>query len=414
MTFTKCHIEYIKGDITMRKRVGVMLACVVLCALCACSNKESQKKGEDNTQDDKLEENVQADVEVNTSEEVVLVEDFNIETIQGRIDEYRSYYTFDAFFVDGILYEYDEANTDENMYTCWNIGEYKSIISYNENVCVVENLDSTVTAYVALSKNNHVCETQKIVLPITADQFILCEAESEENWISLTYSKEGQFYYWVTQLTGEVLGSGNITSIMDQEDAAFGVTKLINTTACTERDHEFLFALNAENELRTFEVRVTAINDTYYIDCYLNDENFGELQDVDKWVELSLSCNLIASKSGDDDNLHFYEGNLIDEDLEFVCKIQLPEGQKTGNIAQSYRGFDWNLIEFDNGDYYKLYYNNVFSSSRDENVLPIWYKMEGLSNLATDYKQICTYRIGIGMLTEDGYFYRLANDQREN
>lgn len=385
----------------MKRILSLLLMLIILLGLCACGNRndpDATAPGEPVENHD-----ISNAIKVSQNEELQLLEYYNIGDLQGKIKNTYKHYTYYAFEVDGNLYEYDSA-TDvgvKDEYIIYDISKYNSVISYNENVIVVDDEDGNLIALATSKKDKkkHTVTISPIKLKdIKTHELWQCKADEKENWISVVYKKDNQIMYSVQKFNGDVIQAGNINDIMDEEDQEF---RLCDYLVANSGE---LFALNEKRELRTFEFRVWKDdNKKYNINCYLIEYNFDQFNNWTRFVKLDHSFQWAVIHSDNDALVKFYirTGKWPDQKMELVDTIQMPESYKAQDIAETYEVLNATIVVFADGEYYKL--DHSFNN-QGFNRAPYWEKLSGLTKVAKD-KEVATYGPWITIAESDGKVY---------
>lgn len=385
----------------MKKFLCLLLVMIMVCGLCACGNNkdnpDATAPGEPVNQD------ISNKIDVNDNEELQMLEYYNIGDLQGKIKNTYKHYTYYTFEVDDKLYEYDSA-TDvgvEDEYIIYDISKYNSVISYNENVIVVDDKDGNLIALAISNKNKtkHTAKFNPIAIKnVKVENLWQCKADEKENWVSVIYKQNNDIMYFVKQFDGKTLSSGKLETIMDDEDKAFGLCDYI-VAASGE-----LFALNKERQMRTLELRVWLQDDgEYQFNCYLTNYNFDIFDNWTRWVKLDHSFQWAVVQSSDDSMVNFYirTGEWPNQKMELLDKIKLPESYTAKDIAETYEVLNASIIMFADGEYYKLKHS---FSGQGFNEEPKWEKMSGLTKAIQD-KVVGLYGPWITVLEPSGTLY---------
>ena len=395
----------------MKKILCIILSLIFVLSLCACGNTKDNKEPDTNPPVNSEQTNEDAPMypEDFQNKELTLIEDSNIETLQGKIDAYYQSHTYRLLKVGNSLYEYNGADdlTQEDSYCLYDISDYNSVVYYKANgmskdsTIVVDDKDGKLTAIIAIKRDakTHTVKINKISLDdIKAEEIVECESSNENNVITVVYKRNNQIKYLIKYLDGKVFQSGNIEDLIEEEDKAYGLSDFIYA------NKDYLYALNDKHEIRTFELRCwKQDDDKYWTACYINDINLNTLEGWNKFVSLTSAQTAIVCQDNEPDTLKAYiqVGDWSNHKYDLAGSIKLPKTYTGANIKETYELLNQVIVRFDDGEYYLL--NCAFGEKEMRYPLS-WTKLSGFTNIAKDY-QIDMYGADMCLLSSDGKLY---------
>lgn len=355
----------------MKKILCLVLSIVLVLSLVACGNKE---------------------------EEILAKYDsVDIADIQGKISDV--FYTLDytAINVNGEMREYDPYAEQAGQYISYDLGDCKDIVVYSENVVVVEQKDGKLKTIVVLrDEDAKTCKTHEIKYDVDAKDFAYADCydytEGEES-VVLVYKDGSDFKYYIHDLNGTEISKGDWSDIYEEyDDEDFVIDQIVYTS------NGDAYALNKDKEIRGLDFYGSSIDGF--------DSGSAEIDDIDEWLAINFTVDVIVTHSNDDKNVYFYHKG--EERYAQSGKIELPKSYKTSDIKTVLELYKGLFIEFEDGEYYTCSYDQDFGTGevsgevKWENI-DDFKKAAGSGTLIEMAGQLCVLK--------DGTFYQYIGQQ---